>query len=68
MVVNRAVATRAQQALLRARELCLVGDYDTGIQELRAVQRTLELQLGGDPEARAVTSQSRLFLFDDVVI
>lgn len=49
-----ASAKSAQYALLRARELCLLGDYDRGIPEFRAVRKTLETQLHGDPEAREV--------------
>ncbi|CAI5703703.1 unnamed protein product [Peronospora effusa] len=51
-MVNVATALSAHQALLRARELCLIGDYDKGIIEFREVQRTLKLQLSGDPDAR----------------
>ncbi|KAG7390804.1 Katanin p60 ATPase-containing subunit A1 [Phytophthora pseudosyringae] len=39
-------------ALLRARELCLLGDYERGVAEFRAVHTTLESQLGADPQAR----------------
>jgi hypothetical protein len=42
----------ASRALLRARELCLVGEYDEGIAEFRAVRKALEEQLKGAPEAR----------------
>ncbi|ETM33359.1 hypothetical protein, variant 1 [Phytophthora nicotianae] len=45
-------ARSAQYALLRARELCLLGDYERGIAEFRAVRQTLETQLGADVEAR----------------
>ncbi|CAI5735895.1 unnamed protein product [Hyaloperonospora brassicae] len=41
-----------QHALLRARELCLVGEYDQGILEFRAVKQTLEAQLSGVSRAR----------------
>ncbi|KAE9322375.1 hypothetical protein PF008_g17604 [Phytophthora fragariae] len=47
-----AATKRAHYALLRARELCLLGDYDQGIPEFRAVRKTMETQLGGAPEAR----------------
>ncbi|KAI9988809.1 hypothetical protein PInf_022393 [Phytophthora infestans] len=42
----------AQYALLRARELCLLGDYDQGISAFRAARQTLEMQLGADVEAQ----------------
>ncbi|KAL4129389.1 hypothetical protein PRIC2_005397 [Phytophthora ramorum] len=45
-------AKSAQHALLRARELCLLGDYDRGIVEFRAVRKALETQLSGTPKAR----------------
>ncbi|KAG2812229.1 hypothetical protein PC112_g15265 [Phytophthora cactorum] len=48
-----AAARSAHYALLRARELCLLGDYDRGIAEFRAVRQSLETQLGADIEARA---------------
>ncbi|KAG1693997.1 hypothetical protein DVH05_022015 [Phytophthora capsici] len=44
-------AKSAQHALLRARELCLLGDYEQGIAEFRAVCRLLETQIGADPSA-----------------
>ncbi|RLN32440.1 hypothetical protein BBJ28_00002277 [Nothophytophthora sp. Chile5] len=37
----------AQHALLRARELCLLGDYERGMKEFRSVQKQLEVQLLG---------------------
>ncbi|KAG6610608.1 putative katanin p60 ATPase-containing subunit [Phytophthora cinnamomi] len=52
MASNMAAAQSAQHALLRARELCLLGDYERGIPEFRAVRKTLETTLGGAPEAR----------------
>ncbi|KAG7388965.1 Katanin p60 ATPase-containing subunit A1 [Phytophthora boehmeriae] len=42
----------SQHALLRARELCLVGDYDRGIEAFRAVRAQLETQLKGATEGR----------------
>uniref|UniRef100_H3HEB0 AAA+ ATPase domain-containing protein n=1 Tax=Phytophthora ramorum TaxID=164328 RepID=H3HEB0_PHYRM len=35
-----------------APRLCLLGDYDRGIVEFRAVRKALEMQLSGTPEAR----------------
>uniref|UniRef100_A0AAV1UQ83 Katanin p60 ATPase-containing subunit A1 n=1 Tax=Peronospora matthiolae TaxID=2874970 RepID=A0AAV1UQ83_9STRA len=48
MTTTRAV----QHALLRARELCLVGEYDQGISEFCAVKKTLGTQLCGLAHAR----------------
>lgn len=53
-MTSMAAAKSAHYALLRARELCLLGDYDRGIPEFRAVRKTLETQLGEAPEAREV--------------
>uniref|UniRef100_M4C0N8 AAA+ ATPase domain-containing protein n=1 Tax=Hyaloperonospora arabidopsidis (strain Emoy2) TaxID=559515 RepID=M4C0N8_HYAAE len=44
--------TAVQHALLRARELCLVGEYDQGISEFCAVKKTLGTQLRGLAHAR----------------
>lgn len=50
------------QALVRARELCLLGDYEQGMREFQSVMKDLKRQcaFSAAPEVRQVSHWRRL--------